>query len=228
MPCAYACPVERRRETFTLASTPNGCTSSSDLVSPGARLTIAIVVLPWGTSWDPNLRSGSLLRGVNRKTVAINKRVLECGSFEEHSNERTHPKTKWPVAPHRWVVSDPNSVPGDSGPGVGRCVRPASLPWRQDLRTRLIFSSYASQLRISAPDHSGLKAAAFATVRCHCLRRARSTTAQGWTTLASRRDRTVRMTVVGQSRHLTARRSHPVFPYQRTLSESVGMSQTCQ
>ena len=25
-----------------------------------------------------------------------------------------------------------------SGPGVGRCVRPAGLPWRQGLRTRLI------------------------------------------------------------------------------------------
>ena len=44
------------------------------------------------------------------------------------------------MAPHRWVVSDPNSVPGDPGPRVGRCVRPANLPWRQDLRRRLILA----------------------------------------------------------------------------------------
>jgi hypothetical protein len=41
------------------------------------------------------------------------------------------------VAPHRRVVSDPNSVPGDSGPGAGRDLRPARLPGRQDLRARL-------------------------------------------------------------------------------------------
>jgi len=39
----------------------------------------------------------------------------------------------------------------------------------------------------SAPDHSGLKAAAFATVRRHCLHRARSTASAGLATLASRR-----------------------------------------
>jgi len=45
MPCAYARTVERRREVFILAATPKGRTSSSQLLSPEARLTIAIVVL---------------------------------------------------------------------------------------------------------------------------------------------------------------------------------------
>src|ERR1700741_407722 len=44
------------------------------------------------------------------------------------------------MAPHRGVVWDPNSVRRDSGPGVGRGLRPASLPWCQDLRTRLILA----------------------------------------------------------------------------------------
>src|SRR6267378_5163045 len=41
------------------------------------------------------------------------------------------------MAPHRRVVSDPDSVPGDAGPRAGRCVRSPGLPGRQDLRTRL-------------------------------------------------------------------------------------------
>jgi len=45
MPCAYARTIERRREVFILAATPKGRTSSSQLLSPEARLTIAIVVL---------------------------------------------------------------------------------------------------------------------------------------------------------------------------------------
>jgi hypothetical protein len=55
---------------------------------------------------------------------------------------------KWPVVPHRRVVSDWNSVPGDSELRVGGCVRPANLPWRQDLRTRLIL--------VAAPHGSAL------------------------------------------------------------------------
>src|SRR6266478_9330514 len=45
MPCAYARTIERRREVFILTATPKGRTSSSQLLSPEARLTIAIVVL---------------------------------------------------------------------------------------------------------------------------------------------------------------------------------------
>src|SRR5215831_15392326 len=46
------------------------------------------------------------------------------------------------MASHRWVVSDSNSVPGDPGPRVGHCIRPANLPWRQDLRTRLTIAGH--------------------------------------------------------------------------------------
>ena len=45
MPCAYARTIERLREVFILAATPKGPTSSSQPLSPEARLTIAIVVL---------------------------------------------------------------------------------------------------------------------------------------------------------------------------------------
>jgi hypothetical protein len=45
MPRAYTRTIERRREVFILTATPKGRTSSSQLLSPKARLTIAIVVL---------------------------------------------------------------------------------------------------------------------------------------------------------------------------------------
>ena len=41
------------------------------------------------------------------------------------------------MAPRRRIVSDPESVPGDTGPRAGRWVRPPGLPGRQDHRTRL-------------------------------------------------------------------------------------------
>src|SRR5215471_11471149 len=57
-------------------------------------------------------------------------------------------------------MSDPNSVPGDRRPRVGRCVRTANLSWRQDLRTRLILAIAPYRTALSRnfgrPDPSGI------------------------------------------------------------------------
>src|ERR1700730_3070900 len=71
----------------------------------------------------------------------------------EHCHERHHPEAYRLVAPHRRVVSAPDSVLGDTGPRAGRCVRPPGLPGRQDLRTRLTAKNGAAltQVKCAAP-----------------------------------------------------------------------------
>ena len=60
--------------------------------------------------------------------------------FEEYSDERRDTEAWWIMAPDCRILPDPNSVSGDSEPAVGRCIRTANLPGRQDFRTRLILA----------------------------------------------------------------------------------------
>src|SRR5258705_3600134 len=82
------------------------------------------------------------MRGALRRPRALMRPGHGLGQLlakhgRKHSHERHRPESNRLVAPHRRVVSDRDSVPGDTGPGAGRCVRPPGLPGRQDLRTGL-------------------------------------------------------------------------------------------
>jgi hypothetical protein len=99
--------------------------------------------------------------------------------------ERHHSEAQRPGAPDRRVVSDANSVPGDSGPGPGRELRPARLPGRQD-RTRLkrVGGSTLQQARQTKRVEVGRPSHAPEQIRNSPALRAASCAAATWSSTA--------------------------------------------